>query len=141
MTDRLLTDLAPAMQVLAQKFLDQCAADPLLSGCRVFLTQTHRCEADQNADYAQGRTKPGRIITNAKYGQSPHNCTLPDGTPAALAFDFAIESLDGALDWNAIDAAWQRAISIGTALGLVNGSTFHTLKDCPHFEIAHWANT
>lgn len=33
----------------------------------------HRSNAEQAELYAQGRTKPGRVVTNAKPGQSRHN--------------------------------------------------------------------
>ena len=99
------------------------------------ISQTYRSNAQQDADYAQGRTVPGKIITNAKAGESPHNCTLDDGTPASAAFDFFIlDENDNKCDWNATDAQWQEAISIGEALGLVSGSTF-AIKDNDHFEL------
>lgn len=134
MSDRALSDLHPDLQVLAQKFFAQCGVE----GIDAFPDQTYRCAADQNNDYARGRTAPGRIITNARYGQSPHNCTLPDGTPCARAFDFAIKDATGILDWDASDPAWRRAIEIGESLGLVSGSTWHTIKDSPHFELPNW---
>lgn len=134
MTDRLIADLDPALQSLAQQFIDQCKA----AGIDAFLDQTYRNEIDQNNDYAQGRTTPGAIITNAQYGQSPHNCTLPDGTAAARAFDFAIQNAQGVCDWDPSDSEWQAAIKIGEALGLVSGSTFHSPKDSPHLELPNW---
>ncbi len=33
----------------------------------------HRSHEEQDALYAQGRTAPGKIVTNAKAGQSKHN--------------------------------------------------------------------
>lgn len=134
MSDRDLSDLHPDLQPLAQQFYTNCRA----AGIKAFITETYRSQVDQNADYAQGRTIPGSIITNAQYGQSPHNCTLPDGTPAAKAFDFAIQGAAGALDWDPADVSWQAAIKIGEALGLVSGSTFHSPKDSPHLELANW---
>lgn len=134
MTDRALGDLDPRLQILAQKFLDQCQAEEIDS----FITETYRNEAEQNADYAQGRTAPGRIITNARYGESPHNCVDENGNPAARAFDFAMKDATGILDWDASDPEWQRAISIGEALGLFSGSEFHSPKDSPHLELHNW---
>lgn len=136
MSDRALADLHPDLQPLAQKFLDNCKE----AGIDAFITETYRSQADQDADYACGRTKAGKIITNALYGQSPHNCTLSDGTPAAKAFDFVIQDATGVLDWDASDSEWRAAIAIGEALGLVSGSTFHSPKDSPHLELADWKN-
>ena len=137
MSDRDLNDLDPALLSLCQQWLDACHAQ----GINVFITQTYRSDAEQDADYAQGRTTPGNIITNAQAGQSAHNCTLEDGTPASAAFDFAIQGANGVLDWDASDPAWQTAISIGEGLGLVSGSTWHSIKDTPHFELPNWQNT
>ena len=134
MTDRSLSDLHPDILPLAEKFVAQCKEE----GIEAFITETYRSQIDQDADYACGRTLSGHIITNAQYGQSPHNCTLPDGTPASKAFDFAIQDATGVLDWNAADPAWQRAIAIGESLGLVSGSTWHVPVDNPHFELKNW---
>lgn len=134
MSDRLIADLCSALQPLCQRFLDNCKA----SGIDAFITETYRSIADQNTDYAQGRTSPGHIITNAKGGQSPHNCTNGDGTPGARAFDFAIQDATGVLDWDAQDPAWQAAIKIGEALGLVSGARWCTIKDNPHMEMPNW---
>lgn len=38
-----------------------------------FLTCVHRSNEEQNTLYAQGRTTKGKIVTNAKAGQSKHN--------------------------------------------------------------------
>lgn len=134
MTDRLIYDLCAELQPLAQQFLDNCKA----AGIYAFLTETFRSCADQDNDYAQGRTATGNIITNAKGGQSPHNCMNPDGNPAARAFDFAIQDSTGILNWDASDSEWQSAIKIGEALGLVSGSNFHSPKDFPHLELLNW---
>lgn len=134
MPNRSLEDLHPDLKTLCQQFLDGCHAQ----GVNVFITQTYRSNAEQDADYAKGRTQPGNVVTNARAEQSPHNWILEDGTAASKAFDFAIKGENGTLDWNANDAAWKLAISIGENLGLVSGSTFHSIKDNPHMELANW---
>src|SRR3989304_316651 len=58
-----------------------------------FLTCTYRSPAEQAQLYAQGRTKPGKIVTYAKPGQSKHN-VMPSN-----AFDIAF-NLHGRLDWD-----------------------------------------
>lgn len=84
-------------------------------------------------------TVPGHIITNARGGESPHNCTLPDGTPAARAFDFALYAPGGTqLDWDPSDDQWQTAIGFVKALNLVSGSTFHGIPDNDYAEMASW---
>lgn len=134
MVDRLLSHLDPRLQPKCAQFIAKCHT----AGVDVFLTETYRSNEDQNAAYAKGRTAPGHIITNARAGQSAHNCVDLLGNPAARAFDFGIHNEDGTLDWDAGDRAWKAAIEIGVMLGLVSGSTFHTVKDSPHFEMPNW---
>ncbi len=135
MPDKSLEDLDPCLKALCGQWLDACAG----SGLRVGISQTYRSKEEQDADYAKGRTAPGRIITNAMGGQSPHNCTDADGNPASRAFDFYIYDTDSnALDWDPTDHDWQLAISIGKELGLVSGGDFHSIKDYPHFELPDW---
>src|SRR3977135_4181957 len=57
-------------------------------GHTIEVVQGLRTFAEQDALFAQGRTKPGQIVTNAKGGQSNHNyglavdlCPLIDGKP------------------------------------------------------------
>lgn len=133
MATRNIADLDPRLQPLAHQFLVQCLAE----GLNVFLTCCYRSDAEQDADYAQGRTKPGKIITNARAGQSPHNYCTPDGKPAARGFDFALKTQEGSLDWDGTDEQWTRAIHIGESLGLSAGADFK-IKDYAHMELPDW---
>lgn len=134
MASRAISDLHPDLQPMAREFLARCGA----AGLQAILIQTYRSSEEQNEDYRRGRTEPGNKITNAQGGQSPHNCCLPDGTPASLAFDFALYAPGGGLDWNASDDQWHTAIQIGKDLGLISGSTFHGISDPDHLELAGW---
>ena len=66
---RKLEDLNPVVEEKARDFLALCKAE----GIEVIVTSTYRDAESQNALYAQGRTAPGRKVTNAKAGQSWHN--------------------------------------------------------------------
>lgn len=135
MASRLISDLHPTLQPLCQQFLDNCAH----AGIKVGISCTYRSTDEQDLDYEQGRTLPGRIITNARGGESPHNCTLND-KPASKAFDFFIYGPDGStLDWDATDYKWQRVIEIGQDLGLISGSAWKS-KDNDHLELFGWKN-
>lgn len=59
-------------------------------GIKLRVAQATRTIAQQNALYAQGRTAPGRIVTNAKGGESYHNY--------GLAID-VIEIKNGKTNW------------------------------------------
>lgn len=101
---RKIEDLHPYVAALCKKFVAACKKE----GIDVLITSTYRDNESQNAIYAQGRTKPGRIVTNAKAGQSWHNYRL--------AFDF-VPIVNGKAMWN--DArSFKRCRQIGEALGL-----------------------
>jgi peptidoglycan LD-endopeptidase CwlK len=95
-------------------------------GIYVQVTQGFRSIEEQNELYAIGRTKPGKIVTNAKGGQSIHNY--------GLAFDIVILNNDGSLNWNTNDNRWKRVGQIGESIGLEWGGSWKTFKDMPHFE-------
>jgi peptidoglycan LD-endopeptidase CwlK len=136
MASRAITDLDPVLQPLAQQFLARCAA----VGLQAIIIQTYRSAEGQDADYQQGRSAPGPIITNARGGDSPHNCMDANGNPAARGFDFALYAPSGhTLDWVAGDAQWKTAIEIVESLGLISGSTFPgKLCDNDHAELSYW---
>jgi peptidoglycan L-alanyl-D-glutamate endopeptidase CwlK len=86
-----------------------------------------RTWAEQNALYAQGRTLPGNIVTNAKGGESWHNF--------GCAVDCAPEIVKGQIDWNGNHPQWKRMQQVGESLGLTSGATWTRLVDAPHFQL------
>jgi peptidoglycan L-alanyl-D-glutamate endopeptidase CwlK len=135
MASRDLNDLETRTHGLAIEFLLQCKA----GGVNAFIDATYRSNEEQDADYAQGRTVPGKIITHAKAGESPHNCTDENGIPAARAFDIAIYDDNGELDWDLKSYRWEFAHQIGRDLGLELGVDWPEPKtDGPHFELKNW---
>ena len=151
MASREIKDLSPEMQVLFNKFYDRCRRDSWLlkNGITVLLICTFRSLEEQAALYAQGRTKPGRIVTNAKPGKSHHNRTKADGTPSAEAFDIVPlrggkpvwgTSGDGIDDKDEDDhkddlEVWQRIGAHGVAVGLKwYGTPGSPFREFPHFQ-------
>jgi hypothetical protein len=103
-----IKDLDPVLQNLAQEFLDRCEA----LGVEAHLTQTFSRRGDLG----------------------PHGCTLPNRTPAAKAFDFAIRCGENDLEWDDEDWECQACRAIGKTLGLEFG-------DCDggtHFVLPNW---
>jgi hypothetical protein len=86
------------------------------------ITEGMRTIDRQNELYAQGRTKPGSIVTNAKGGDSWHN------------YGLAIDVVDRKLGYNLTDSRWAQLGDIGSACGLKWGGTFSSFKDMPHFQ-------
>lgn len=97
---------------------------------RPMLDTTHRTNKVQAELYAQGRTKPGPIVTHALPGQSKHN-KYP-----AEAFDIKFVNPDGSVDWDEdlFDDFWD---CICTAdCGVYWGGLWSGKKiDRPHFEL------
>lgn len=129
MASRKIEDLHPKLQPLAQRFVENCRA----AGVEVLITCTFRSNAEQAQLYAQGRTLPGKIITNAKPGQSKHNNTI-ENRAASLAFDI-VPMVDGKPQWDAKHPAWQVCGRIGRALGLEWAGDWVRFKEYPHFQL------
>jgi len=101
-------------------------------GVRLRFSQGLRTIAEQNDLYAQGRTAPGNIVTNAKGGSSYHNY--------GLAFDIVLlYDKDGngtfeTASWDNKDPNWIAVTRYFKSQGWAWGGDFKSFKDYPHFE-------
>lgn len=115
---RSLSDLHPKVAAMCSEFINRCKAENI----DVIITSTYRDAASQNELYAQGRTKPGRKVTNAKAGQSFHNWRC--------AFDFC-PIVNGKCQWN--DAAlFIRCGEIAESVGLEWAGRWKKMKELAH---------
>ncbi len=113
--------LKPKIKELAEKLIAECKK----LGHQIAIAQTLRTIEEQDALYAQGRTKPGNIVTWAKGGESFHNF--------GVAFDFC-PLVNGKLDWNNLEL-FKKIGTVGKSLGLEWGGDWPKPKtDLPHFE-------
>lgn len=126
-----LNSLDPYVATLGQRFLDLCRAN----GLDVKILVAFRSWDDQDATYAQGRTTPGPIVTDAMGGDSYHNW--------GLAFD-AAPLVNGEVDWNNT-ALFDRMGALGQQVGLEWGGHWTTyqiaLVDLPHFQYTFGLST
>lgn len=129
MANRDINDLHPDLKPLCEEFLAQCNAIDL----DVKITFTYRTPQEQDEIFAQGRTKPGRMVTNLRGKQSKH-CYTIDGQPAAKAFDFGVFD-NGAYIGNGSDDRYLEAGEIGESLGLRWGGRWKHPYDPGHLEI------
>lgn len=84
----------------------------------------------QAALYAQGRTKPGPIVTNAKPGSSWHNY--------GLAIDLGLFKAGKYLDESSpaqADKLYAEIGKIAAKHGIEWGGTWVKFKDTPHFQV------
>jgi peptidoglycan L-alanyl-D-glutamate endopeptidase CwlK len=118
---RSLSDLHPKVKALAEKFIAEC--DKV--GIDILIYSTYRDAESQNALYAQGRTTLGRIVTNAKGGQSYHNWRV--------AFDF-VPVVDGKARWDD-KHLYSKCGMIGESIGLDwAGRWTGKLKETAHMQ-------
>lgn len=117
---RKLSDLNPHVLTMAMAFITACALD----GIDVIVTSTYRDTESQNALYAQGRTTPGALVTNAKGGQSFHNYRL--------AFDFC-PMIDGKAQWGD-PALFARCGVIAESVGLEWAGRWKSFKELAHVQ-------
>ena len=71
-TQEIIGKLHPSERGVITKIINEC--DKALTGrAKVRIAQGFRTFKEQDALYAQGRTKKGEVVTNSKGGQSVHN--------------------------------------------------------------------
>jgi peptidoglycan L-alanyl-D-glutamate endopeptidase CwlK len=121
--------IQPDAQRKAREFLNAATALPLtykiISGTRTY--------AQQDALFAQGRTKKGPVVTHAKGGQSNHNF--------GIAWDVGIFDDNGKYLTGATHEEEQAYIDLATHIlenvtGLEWGGNFHDFVDRPHYQLA-----
>lgn len=131
---RKLSELLPEVEKLASVFLDRLRQE----GIAAIVTCTYRSQAEQDELYAQGRTKPGKVVTKAKVSKHTSRrafdiAIVKDGHPC---WDIKV-SVDGDTAPDYIEAG-----KIGQALGLRWGGDFDgdgivgndKFIDYPHYE-------
>jgi peptidoglycan LD-endopeptidase CwlK len=88
----------------------------IISGLRTY--------AEQDALFAQGRTRPGNVVTNARGGYSNHNF--------GIAFDIGLFERNQYLG----ESPMYKAVgTLGVELGLEWGGNWRTMVDQPHFQL------
>lgn len=120
-----ILDLDTRVAKMALHMISECKA---AGGIDIIITSTYRDAEAQDALYAQGRTTPGRIVTNARAGQSWHNY--------GMAFD-VVPIRAGKPVWNTtgLDAyLWRQVGEIGKRCGLEWAGEWKRFREYPHFQ-------
>ena len=125
-SEKVIDRLQPEVAPYARALLERAAA----IGLEVKLISGLRTYAEQDELFAQGRTKPGRRVTNAKGGESNHNF--------GIAFDVGVFR---GKDYLPESPAYDVIGAIGVELGLEWGGDWHSFIDKPHFQLRPvWAD-
>ena len=124
-SEKNIATLLPEARPIARALVHKAAQ----VGIQIRIISALRTYAEQDALYAQGRTKPGNRVTNARGGYSNHNF--------GIAFDVGVfegtKYLPESVKYKAVGA-------LGMDLGLEWGGSWKTIVDQPHFQLRpDWA--
>ena len=119
---RRLAQIHPTLAARIQTLLDNLTQ----LGFQVEVVQGLRTFAEQDALFAQGRTRPGMIVTRARGGQSNHNY--------GLAVDL-VPFNNGQPNWQAPMGTWMTIGSEAHKLGLEWGGDWKKFVDKPHIQL------
>lgn len=124
-----ITMCHPRLQELAARLIEECKRQGLI----IKIGECWRTVQEQDALYAQGRTQPGAVVTNARGSSysSQHQW--------GIAFDFYRGDGKGA--YNEDGNFFGRVGAIGTRLGLAWGGDWHSIVDKPHLYLPDWGST
>ena len=124
-----ISQLHPDLQVKVAQLQRLCEA----KGLKIGIGECVRTVAEQDALYAQGRTKPGKVVTNAK------GSTYSSMHQWGVAFDFYRNDGKGAYEDS--DGFFSKVGQIGQSLGLEWGGSWKSIIDKPHFQLSGWGST
>lgn len=114
-----MSNLNPKFNNLLRAFIIQANRE----GLDVDVHMDYRSVDKQNELFAQGRTKPGKVVTNARGGLSWHNY--------GLAADVVFKK-NGKWSWSE-EHDWKKLGEIGKKCGLEWGGDWKR-PDRPHFQ-------
>jgi peptidoglycan L-alanyl-D-glutamate endopeptidase CwlK len=117
-SEKNLATVQPQLAMLGRELLRRLAAE----GLTFKVTSGNRTKAEQAALYAQGRTKPGAVVT----------WTMKSRHIGGKAIDITLFSGKNPV-WDS--KHYDRAGVIGEELGLVWGGRWKRTPDRPHFEL------
>ncbi len=111
------------LQPLVERKANEVLREMALLGLPMRIVEGYRSVERQNELYAQGRTKPGAIVTNAKGGQSLHN------------YGVAIDCCFVKTGYNAPESHWITYGTVAKKHGFEYGGDWVEFKDRPHIQM------
>lgn len=119
---RRLDKVHPTLSAAIKVLIDTLAQN----GMQIEVVQGLRTFAEQDGLFAQGRSRPGPIVTRARGGQSNHNY--------GLAVD-VVPFNNGQPNWNAPLGVWTTIGNEAEKLGLEWGGDWKKFVDKPHIQL------
>lgn len=121
LNSRSLDDLIPPAKERVERFLSLCKDNDI----DLLVTSTYRDNESQQALYEQGRTTAGKVVTNAKAGDSWHNWRC--------AVD-VVPMVNGKPNWDGLHPVWDQIGKLGEQAGLEWAGRWRTFKELAHFQ-------
>jgi peptidoglycan L-alanyl-D-glutamate endopeptidase CwlK len=119
-SEKAIATLLPEVRPMARALVHKAAS----AGIEIKVISGTRTYAEQDKLFAQGRTRPGRIVTRARAGFSNHNF--------GIAFDIGVFEGKKYLP----DSPRYKAVgAMGVELGLEWGGNWKSIVDQPHFQL------
>jgi peptidoglycan L-alanyl-D-glutamate endopeptidase CwlK len=124
-----IATLHTKVQQLFRNWIAECQVVAAAHGYEYKAISGNRTWEEQAKIYAQGRTAPGKIVTNAKPGYSNHNY--------GIAVDMGVFKAGKYLDASnpsEAEAFHRKAAIIAEKYNIEWGGNWKSFKDYPHFE-------
>lgn len=118
---RFFSELDPKVARMAEAAMLECTHD----GLNVLVTCTYRSGTEQDALYAQGRSKPGPKVTNARAGQSFHQYRVAIDLYPLIA---------SKPDFSGKAPEWHKIAKIFKSHGFEWAYEWKRFKEMPHFQ-------
>lgn len=125
--DRSVKNMGSGINPRVKEYAVELIRRAYAEGIYVQISSGYRSNAEQQKLYNQGRTTPGKIVTNARPGQSVHNY--------GLAIDFFLVSDDGNTALWTVNHKWKRVAAIGKSIGFQWGGDWKSFPDYPHLDM------
>ncbi len=119
-SEKVIASLLPEVRPMARALVQKAS----VSGITIKVISGLRSPEEQDALYAQGRTAPGSIVTNARGGYSNHNF--------GIAFDVGVFERNR---YRPESEKYKAVGVLGMDLGLEWGGNWKTIVDQPHFQL------
>lgn len=127
----------PRLQIKAAQWVEACEKQRIT----VKIGETLRRAAEQDALYAQGRTKPGSVVTNAKGSEyrSQHQWGIAYDFYLSMDIDGDGKSTDDS--YNDSTGMFGKAADLAKTVGLAWGGDWSSIVDAPHIYLPDWGST
>ncbi|RYG38676.1 M15 family peptidase [bacterium] len=122
----LYPDFADKVEAIVAEMNRWC--DKKWPGRKAKMSEGYRTTARQQELYAQGRTKPGSIVTQK------NGTTNPSNHQSRLAADLVGVTPEGKLTWDCPEAFWAYLGHLARKYGLDWGGDWKSFPDRPHVE-------